>query len=253
MRLIRCASWLAVLSLLSLAACEMETEFRDRRAVPAPVAQAGSEHEIMGSPDVGVPLLTIDLPNKKEDTAHVHTILDNAQPAATRPATGAADTPAPAPPTPAPPWEGPSRHGTLDMVPTGTRPADGPAATQSAAPSIKVVALRKPDDQSTIAESKAGPVLTITSASGIGSATLAPTGETWPGNVTVLLRYAADKPFTRLEGFTAQLLPAKPGEKPLTIQPTILQINGAVDSVLVPIPAGTANVQLQLSWVDAYR
>ncbi len=142
------------------------------------------------------------------------------------------------------------------MVPTGTRPAALGPATQPAAFPVKLILMQKPGDELQIAGDNKAPSLIVTSPSGIGSMTLAPAANAWPAELPLHFRYAGDKPFTTLEGFTAQLLPAKAGDRPIALEFTRYRrrdVGGLFDFVLVTIPPSAGNRQLKLSWIDAYR
>jgi hypothetical protein len=74
------------------------------------------------------------------------------------------------------------------------------AALQAAEPAFKIQQ-SKPNDMITVRSDDKRTVVEIVSESGIGKATIERTDGPWPRDVTIRLRYKADKAFTTLEGF----------------------------------------------------
>lgn len=122
-------------------------------------------------------------------------------------------------------------------------------------------------------------VFTITSPSGIGSATVTLTASKWPKEVVLRLRYAKDRGFTRLEGFfvtTARMqvrelsgngphpdraafyLPDETGQVDRNAPPagylniTVEPREGGLEITLPP-NLFTGSRKVEISWVDAYR
>jgi hypothetical protein len=92
---------LLLLPLLTLAACESDfvanpSRPRPTRAVQSPVESNSATSEVLGGGATAVPIMSVDLPNNKDEHAQVHTIGDvfgNGNPA-TRPANTANPAPA---------------------------------------------------------------------------------------------------------------------------------------------------------------
>ena len=102
--------------LLPLTACE-EPTYRPSRAISSPTGTASAQREVLAEQPagaVGVPLITVGMPNDKDDTAHVRTIGDNIRETTATPTTAPATAPSTAPA---------ERTGTIDLTPRGTPPA----------------------------------------------------------------------------------------------------------------------------------
>jgi hypothetical protein len=195
------------------------TRPRPTRAVQSPIDFASPNSEVLGNPIGAIPLVTVDLPNTKEEKAQVHTIADAlvANPAKTQPATkpGAATAP----------------------------------AEENAAVPLKVVQSRRAGDQYRISSDEAGnATLVIDCPSGAGSAVLERTQEEWPTTLVVRLEDSAQKRFTSLEGFTAQEL--VDDERRLDLKATIHKAEGTAE---IRIPGFTRSRRIAIDWVDAYR
>lgn len=76
----------------------------------------------------------------------------------------------------------------------------------------------------------------------------------WPQNVLVRLRYAKDRPFTRLESFSAELEnPARPSAKQ-PLPATAGKVSGGAFVIDVgPVPSVWGMKRIHISWVDAYK
>jgi hypothetical protein len=98
-------------------------------------------------------------------------------------------------------------------------------------------------------------VFDVVCPSGIGHATVT-AADDWPATLTVRLRYAADKPFTRLEKFGGALSkgPAEDERLPtVRLQSDVLG-QGQVVTVEVHVPPEVRGWRtLRLMWIDAYR
>ena len=108
------ASGFCLLASLSLTACE-EPSVRPTRAVASPLGVNSSEHETLSDQPagaVGVPLITIDMPNDKTESTRVRAFGQALNPA-TAPSTAPSANPA-------------QRTGTIDLNPRGTPPATQP-------------------------------------------------------------------------------------------------------------------------------
>jgi hypothetical protein len=73
---------LLLLAGLMLSACESDfvadpNRPRPTRAVQTPVERNSAEAEVLGGGATGVPLMSVDLPNKKDEQPQVHTITDS--------------------------------------------------------------------------------------------------------------------------------------------------------------------------------
>jgi hypothetical protein len=78
--------------------------------------------------------------------------------------------------------------------------------------------------------------------------TLERTGEAWPAEVRVHLRYDADRAFGNLEGFTASELTAAATK--VALKTTVDKSAGKAE---ISIPGFSRAKQIQIEWVDAYR
>jgi hypothetical protein len=115
------------------------------------------------------------------------------------------------------------------------------------APAWVVQAVRKAEDRVEVAVEAQRDVVTITCPSGIGAAEFALPGRPAPRDVCIRLRYAAGKPFPRLEGFEAVSATA------VKLPHRITTADGSVEVTLALPAEGGAAGTLRLSWVDAYR
>ena len=115
---------------------------------------------------------------------------------------------------------------------------------------VAVREVRKSEDKVEVSVHDGTLFVDAESPSGIGSARLALTSGTWPKKVVVRLKYAADKPFTRLEGPEAALEPTDPkaDQRGLNLNPRRLKM----DSFEADIPPSDMKM-LHVSWIDAYR
>ena len=223
------ATFLAILT-LALAGCESDfvsdpTRPRPTRAVESPNLTNSGNSEAMGSPTGAVPLLTVELPNTKNDPYVVHSITDSISslPSATQPTTQRAPTTAASPATPE------------QAATTG-----GP---------IKVAAQQRPADQFRMTVDNEGNVdLWVLCPSGIGNVTLERTGDTWPALIRLHLRYDTDREFSRLEGFSASELTAGGGK--VALKTTADKLTARAE---VAIPGFAHSQRIQIEWVDAYR
>lgn len=111
---------------------------------------------------------------------------------------------------------------------------------------VETCEIRKQDDKVELSIHDDTLFVDVLSRSGIGKARLALTSGAWPKKVVVRLKYAPDKPFTRLEGPGATLEEeGKPGEQ--------LEVRRLENSGFeAEIPA-TGRKVLNVSWIDAYR
>ena len=98
-------------------------------------------------------------------------------------------------------------------------------------------------------------VFDVVCPSGIGHATVT-AADDWPATLTIRLRYAADKPFTRLENFGGDLSrgPAKDERLPtVRLQSDVLGQGQAV-TVEVHVPPEVRGWRtLRLMWINEYR
>jgi hypothetical protein len=98
-------------------------------------------------------------------------------------------------------------------------------------------------------------VFDVVCPSGIGHATVT-AADDWPATLTVRLRYAAGKPFTRLEHFESALSkgPAEDERLPtVSLQSDVLG-QGQVVTVEVHVPPEVRGWRtLRLMWINEYR
>ncbi len=117
----------------------------------------------------------------------------------------------------------------------------------------RVEGLQHAEDRVAAAEGPRGPVVEVTSRTGIGWALLSHDGPGWPREICVRLRYADGSPFARLEGFSAAVIEAgaEAGvfrlEGTRTAGPEGIEVRFGLPADLGP------GARLRLSWVDAYR
>ena len=217
-----CANLCTFVASLSLPGCEEFAENpnhpRPTRAVQSPVGLSSPNSEVMGRPQGAVPLVTVDLPNKKDDPVVVHTIADRLPDLS---APGGATT----------------RRATTE-----------PAPAENAA--ILVVQKKNPGDRLIVTgggEGDAKASITVICANGIGTAVLQRTGESWPATITVHFSYG-DRPFTRLEGLTVSEITAS-GTR------VAIKTETAKDgeSATINVHAFVRSREIVLEWVDTYR
>jgi len=216
--------FLLILPLLALTACDsnFNSDPLHRRAVESPNLTNSGNSEVMAVPTGAVPLLTVDLPNTKNDPFVVHTIADAAT---TMPSTQPSTQPA-------------------------TQRASEPTApTAASKDDLKVVAQQHPADQFRITrDNEANIDLWVLCPSGIGTVTIERTADTWPATIRLHLRYDTDREFNRLEGFTASELTAAGGK--VALKTTSDKNSGRAE---VTIPGFAHSQRIQIEWVDAYR
>ncbi len=215
-----CLRVFVVASLALLSACESDfvtdpDRPRPARALESPYGMSDPNHEVMVSPSGATPLLTIDIPNNKNEQPVVHTIADTFT------------TPRPA--------------------------ASQPAASQSAPAAvndeIKISAQQRPADQFRLTrDNEANLDLWILCPTGIGTVTLERAADNWPALIRVHLRYDPNKEFSRLEGFSAAELTAAGGKVPLKTTS-----DKETAQAQVAIPGFSRAARIQIEWVDMYR
>jgi hypothetical protein len=233
---------------LALAACSDRPDY-SRPAVQSPYSLADPNSEVLGTPTHSVPLLTLDLPNKKNEDPTLHTIADNLPSLTSRPASTQATLPEPSPvPNPGVPSPG------IPPTQPTSAPASQPAAASEPA-SVKVVAQQRPNDQFRITRDAEGKLdLWILCPTGIGTVTLERTADSWPALIRVHLRYDATREFSRLEGFTASELTAAgiggAGGGKVALR-TVIDLDTA--TAQVAIPGFSRSPRIQIEWVDMYR
>ena len=115
-------------------------------------------------------------------------------------------------------------------------------------PAELAVELRKAEDSAAVTWEGGAAVVTITSASGIGSGSILLKKGEWPGKILVRLCYAGKKPFERLEGFGAGAADPKTHEA----RPINADRKNPAEVVLTGLP-GKGFPQISIRWVDAYR
>jgi hypothetical protein len=121
------------------------------------------------------------------------------------------------------------------------------ATAVAAAPALRAE-LRKADDAATVTEADGTVIVTITSASGIGGATLTRGDQAWPARLVVRLRLrmlehvAVKAGAVALEGSLAH-----PGEF------RIIQREGDIEVILPARLLTQDHAHLELTWIDAYR
>lgn len=120
-----------------------------------------------------------------------------------------------------------------------------PAAT------VVVREVRDRSEQAAVVLAVRGDTLHIDAISpaGIGGARVELTSGAWPARVVVRLRYAADRPFSRLEGSGAAIESTGRADEPGTDLETT---NLRPDGFEVALPATQRRV-LYVHWVDMYR
>jgi hypothetical protein len=214
-----CAS-VAILLVGLCAGCNeftAEPTHRYDRAIASPLGPGASTDEVMSEPNP-VPLVTVGLPDKKEDPYTVHTILDDL-------------------------------HGENSLTPA-TQPATRPASAETALTPVSAIQFRvvqqsNPDDQFAISTDNEGNArLLITSAAGTGTVQLQRTNDLWPAIIHVGLQYAYQKTFTQLDNFTAAETPAPDQRVPLKTTPL------SKDRVDIKIPAFSRTPTITLTWTD---
>ncbi len=107
--------------------------------------------------------------------------------------------------------------------------------------------IRKKDDRVGLSIHDDTLFVDVMSPSGIGDARLALTSGVWPKKVVVRLKYAADRPFTRLEGPGVTLEEKEEQDEYLKVE-----LSPKKDGYEASIPP-TKRKTLYLHWVDAYR
>jgi hypothetical protein len=110
------------------------------------------------------------------------------------------------------------------------------------------VTLKNSADQGTLEQGLTAPRLLITSPSGIGEATVQPDATCPLTGLLIGLRYAANRPFTRLESFEVT---AENGGQWTAF--TVCTCAGFMQVTLPQAALAPENGALTLRWVDAYR
>ena len=209
---------------------------RPMRAVESPVGSASANSELMGPAVSAVPLVTVELPNRRNQEPQVHTIMEPlmalaqagpaapATQAATRPATQPATAPASAPAEP--------------LVPPTVILTDAP---------MRVVPKAKAADTVSATAEGEKVLVSVVSESGIGSAVLERTGEQWPASISVRFTHGA-RPFTRLEGFNAAELTEGGARVALRVE-----VNRDAATATISIPQFVRSTRISIEWVDMYR
>jgi len=191
-----------------------------RRAVESPHSLSSANSEVMGGPAGAVSLMSIELPNNKDESPVVHTIADRVS------------------------------------VPTTSRPAASQPATQPATQpepppvkdELKIVAQQRPADQFRLTrDNEANADLWVLCPSGIGTVTLQRTAD-WPPLIRVHLRYDLTREFSRLEGFTASEVTPAGAKIPLKTT-----ANKETAQAQIAIPGFARSPRIQIEWIDAYR
>jgi len=120
---------------------------------------------------------------------------------------------------------------------------------------VKVREVRKKDDKVDISVIDDTLFVDVTSPSGIGSARLALTSGEWMKKVVVRLKYAADKPFSMLEGPEATLEELEARHDQAAIHLNVRRFEKK-DGFEADLPIGVhqkGSKVLNVSWIDAYR
>lgn len=116
---------------------------------------------------------------------------------------------------------------------------------------VEVREVQKKEDKVEVSMNGDSLFVDVTSPSGIGGAKLALTSGAWPKKLVVRLKYAADKPFTNLEGPAASLIETdtksdEPGQR---LECRRLNPKNGFEA---DIPEAKLKV-LRVGWIDAYR
>lgn len=133
------------------------------------------------------------------------------------------------------------------------------------------VTVVRPADRVTVSGSPMTPVVTVSSATGIGTLVMCKTADQWPDSVRIRLRYADGRPFVRLEQVTLEAGPlscttarGRPDTIPCAVHGTgghdtlrvALSVRRGDESLIVNIPARAAATEsdtIRVFWVDVFR
>ena len=130
-----------------------------------------------------------------------------------------------------------------------------PVVSDRPAPRFNVSDLQHTEDALTSRQEGRRTVFDVVCPSGIGHATVT-AADDWPATLTVCLRYAADKPFKRLEHFDSALSKGPAEDMRLTtllLQSDVLGQGKAVTVEVHVPPEARYWRTLRLRWIDAYR
>lgn len=128
----------------------------------------------------------------------------------------------------------------------------GGHAGADAQPAWEATTVQRESDRVTAALRDQVLDVTVVSPGGIGSARLLRRSGAWPRNLRIRFLYTADRPFTRLEGFTA----AVHGRTSAVLRKQELTVTSGAEGVVLvlPFPADAdPTAEVHLTWVDAYR
>lgn len=152
----------------------------------------------------------------------------------------------------------------------------GTHANPPAAPAYEFK-LQKPDDSLAVKTDDKRTLLVVTSASGIGNATITLTAGQWPKHIALRFQYPKDRGFDGLEGFsltTARLQVQDKGQPGQTKMPFhLLDGEGKVDpndadagelnvvverrrgalEIVLPANLFAGSKAVKLGWIDYYR
>jgi hypothetical protein len=212
------------------------------RNLGTPYGVSDSSSEVMRADSGAFSILTVDIPNNRNEPAVAHW----AEPL-------------------------PSYYGNQGAAPQPTViPQTQPVKVPPPSHEIKIVGPQKPDGFFSISRDNANNAdLWVTNPSGVGTVTLEREGDIWPAIIRVHFRYDQGRPFSHLERFAAaEALPAAvaaEAPKPVTSAPagstgpeivgggTIplkATYNKNSDVAQIAVPGFSRAQRIQISWGD---
>ena len=119
-------------------------------------------------------------------------------------------------------------------------------------PGLFLLSTKRPEDRVEIVRAGDAAVLEIASPSGIGAAEFACRGGKWSTAMTLHLSYDKERPFKRLEGFSAALL-NEAGEPAGKVETSTVKGADSVEVRMSLSAQTTPSARLRIEWVDVYR
>jgi hypothetical protein len=167
-----------------------------------------------------MPLLTVDLPNKKDDQIAVHSVIDDLNRMAGNTATQ------------------PAAHAAAKNI--TTQPDNGTPVIQP----IRIAEVIKPNDQVSIVRDGDDRItLVITSPSGDGGAIIERSGDTWPAMLQAGLLAAPNQPLKGQINFTAFELPG--GDRRISLKTALAKSPSTFET---NIPAFVRSPRILIQW-----
>ena len=188
-------------------------------AILSPFALSSANEEVFSRNIGAMPLLTVDLPNKKNEEPTVHSLIDDINSFTGNSSTQPATRPG-------------ARIATV-------RPEDALPVP----PPMRVVEVIKPTDEVTITHADDRVILVVTSPGGDGAAILERTGENWPAQVQIDLLTSADRPLKGDVSLNVFELPG--GDQRIPIKTTPAK---ALATYQVAIPAFVRGPRILIQW-----